>query len=194
MNNQNFILVNPVPNSTNLVNESLCKRCGGMCCKQSGCVFSPDDFPALKLFSRNDAKRYLRHRLKQGKISIALHIEDNYEDSVDIDMIFSKELATRGITIFYPRMRNKGQPIIDFFIESDMIGKYPPCAILTNTGCPLPFNKRPKSARYLVPGKYDCTPLYTYEQAYDDWLPYQDIMFELVKDFAYTSKYPLFFE
>ena len=45
------------------VNEEVCKKCRGVCCKQCGCHFSPDDFKEISY-------EYLKKELEKGYISI----------------------------------------------------------------------------------------------------------------------------
>ena len=30
------------------INYEMCKKCGGVCCKQNGCVYAPSDFKSMK--------------------------------------------------------------------------------------------------------------------------------------------------
>lgn len=193
---RNFILVDEQPLFSRLsyVNPERCKKCGGQCCKESGCAFSPDDFPALSILNREDAKHYLRFRLNQGQISIALHIKEEFEYLCvrDVPFVnFTKERSQQGLLTFYLRMRNKGRPIVDIF-GLDPNKRYP-CAALTPTGCPLPFKRRPKEGRLLIPGEFDCYSMYPLEKAYKDWTPYQDIMYDLAKEYVTDVPYPFRF-
>ncbi len=45
------------------VNYEMCKKCGGVCCKQIGCAYIPQDFKSLEY-------NYLINLLEQGNISI----------------------------------------------------------------------------------------------------------------------------
>lgn len=78
---------------------------------------------------------------------------------------------------YYLRIRNVDSPIID----PSWGGR---CILLTDSGCSLPFEKRPLGARALKPReRYDgsfCHSYYTKEQCKNDWLKYDDILQRLV--------------
>lgn len=90
---------------------------------------------------------------------------------------------------YFLRMRNVGAPIVD----PSWGGR---CILLTETGCPLPFEKRPLGARALIPKRavptgiyiFDgiCHSYYDKEQCKNDWLKYDDILRQLVD--YYVSK------
>ena len=79
--------------------------------------------------------------------------------------------------LYFLRMRNKKAPIVDPSWGGE-------CKLLTDKGCPLPFEKRPLGARSLEPsedgrcishyGKYDCAK---------EWLKYDRILQKLVERF-----------
>lgn len=73
---------------------------------------------------------------------------------------------------FFLRMRNKYAPIVD-----PSWGGV--CMLLTDKGCPLPFEKRPLGARALKPGRNGCTSEYGKYECKEEWLEYSDILWEL---------------
>lgn len=80
---------------------------------------------------------------------------------------------------YYLRMRHKNAPIVDPSWGGE-------CILLTDKGCPLPFDKRPLGARALKPRETafgDCITSYTKEQCKDEWQQYDNILQELVKYF-----------
>ena len=189
----NFILLNQEPSEKELVNDLLCKTCGGACCKKCGCAFSPDDIPALKSFSKENIKRYLRFKLMQGRTSIALHITEEFQYALTHDIpfpFFSKERAVKGMSIFYLRIRNIERPIVDIFFPTPDFSA--PCILLGENGCKLPFNKRPKEGRYLVPST-QCHVLTPVKERMAEWLPYQDILYDLVLEFVDEVPSPFVF-
>jgi len=131
---------------TKYINCNICIRCGGKCCKNMGCQFSPDDFPDLSY-------KALKKEIQQGHISIDWWVGD-------IDTKKNRLEKT-----YYLRMRNKGYGIVD--------GSWGGQCALWNpeTGCPLPFEKRPKGARMLIPreSKPCDDHEYTKEMAIMDW-------------------------
>ena len=144
------------------VNAKICKSCGGLCCKNCGCHFSPDDFKKISF-------EFLKKEIKNGFISIVC---------VDREFILQDE------NVLILRIRNKGMPIVDFGYDSA------PCILLTNSGCKLDYEHRPTGAKLLIPSdsfdKYHvrmCNSKYTIEDCCYEWEPYQNILSELVKYF-----------
>jgi Fe-S-cluster containining protein len=127
-------------------NLEVCKKCGGQCCKNMGCHFSPDDFSDVSY-------KGLKKEILKGHISI-----DWWEGDVDTK-------RNRLGRTFYLRMRNKNAGIIDPAFGNMQ------CSVLDeNTGCPYPFDKRPKGARALIPGYPGrCDSIYTKEMSAMDW-------------------------
>jgi hypothetical protein len=52
-------------------NKELCRKCGGVCCKNMACHFSPDDFPEITFNA-------LKAEIEKGHISI-----DCWEGDID---------------------------------------------------------------------------------------------------------------
>ena len=58
------------------------------------------------------------------------------------------------------------------------------CSLLTENGCPLPFEKRPKGARFLdAKQSGDCDQGYGKKACADDWYAYDEILVKLVDYF-----------
>lgn len=130
-----------------------CAKCGGGCCKSMGCHFSPHDFDDLSIES-------LTKIISEGDVSI-----DWWEGDVtggDLD------------ETYFLRMRHVGAKIVD----PSWGGR---CVALTNSGCRIPFEKRPLGGRALIPSENqkDCKQTYSKENCCRDWYPYQDILAEL---------------
>lgn len=151
-------------------NPELCAKCGGVCCKNCGCHFSPDDFVDISFES-------LKRELEKGYISI---------DCIDGEMI-----CRRGF-FYILRIRNRDAEIVDFtYIRT-------PCILHTKTGCKLSYDKRPMGGRFLIPVAYtnsvgqsaiDCHSTYTVEDCCREWEPYQEILSKLVHYFK-DKDYP----
>lgn len=80
---------------------------------------------------------------------------------------------------YYLRMRHENAPIVD----GSWGGR---CVLLTDKGCPLPFEKRPLGARALKPrgSIYGvCRSSYSKEKCKNEWQAYDNILKELVKHF-----------
>ena len=138
--------------------NDFCKECQGVCCKAMGCHFSPDDFEKLDF-------NFLKNKIEEGYISI-----DWWEG----------DPRTKGKLeqTYFLRIRNKDASILD-----PSWGGV--CCLLTETGCSLPFDKRPKGGRFVEPSVNHgrCVGHYTKKDSAIDWIPYQKILCNLVNYF-----------
>lgn len=143
---------NPVTVECSKVNTEICKRCGGSCCKSLGCHISPFDLKEItfeSIISLID---------ESGCISI-----DWWEGNPIID-------EPDGQRVYFLRIKNQGAKVID-----PSFGGI--CSILTDIGCPLSYEYRPKGARDLIPKEGPtCHDRYSKRQCAIDWYSYQDIM------------------
>lgn len=149
-------------------NQELCTKCGGSCCKKSGCDYSATDFDSLKI---ND----LELKLKEGNISI-------------VSVLTFKELKNYKLTtqsFLYLRARNKNRPVID------LVSLKTPCSMLTEKGCTYQkVEDRPSGGVNLIPKSgLKCYPLQDPEEIVDTWRPYQNILARLVKRLSGDSVY-----
>ena len=148
--------------SERIENKELCSKCKGVCCKRAGCHLSPDDVIKLK---GSITRIGLYELLKTGNYSIDWW--DGFEVKKD-------NFHGKG---YYLRMRHVGANIID-----PSWGGV--CVLLTDNGCPLSYDNRPKSGRLLVPDKnYNCITPYSKYDSVCDWYKYWKILNELVKIF-----------
>lgn len=145
-------------------NKQLCKECGGNCCKRMGCHYSPDDFKEITYES-------LKKEIEKGFISIDWWDGNPFENGStdDIDRAY------------YLRIRHKDSEIVDPSWGGE-------CILLTDDGCPLSYEERPKGARLLEPSEYNCISHYNKRQAAKDWYKYNDILYKLVEDFDYYEE------
>jgi hypothetical protein len=141
-------------------NLDLCRKCGGECCKNMGCHFSPDDFSNISF-------KTLKTELEKGNISI-----DHWIGDID-------EKRDRYSKTYYLRMRNLNTGIVN----ASWGGQ---CKIWDKKiGCPLPFEKRPKGARALVPNNLGrCNATYTKEMCVMDWRKHHTILKRLEEYFS----------
>lgn len=130
----------------------ICKECKGNCCKSTGCSLSPEDMI-----------REIRNKSEGAELSTEA-IENWLKDSnCALD-----SFGYPGGRLFYVRMRHK----CFTFIGIDAMGE---CAALTDTGCLLTYEERPKGGRMLIASEdHHCRQNYTREMMVSDWLPYQD--------------------
>ena len=141
------------------IDYEMCKKWGGVCCKQNGCVYMPKDFESME-FS------YLKNELEKGKISISGQV--------------IKLFKNMWTYIPYLRARNKDANIVDLITNGG------PCINLTETGCSLSEEKRPTFGLLVKPTKIGGPCEKVNSDSADDWLDYSEVLEELVK--YYTNK------
>lgn len=145
---------NPVTLEHSKVNTEMCKGCGGCCCKSMGCHISPFD-------------------LKEISVKSIINLIDEAQ-CISIDWWDGNPLTNEhdNTRCYFLRIKNRDSKVID-----PSFGGV--CSILTDIGCPLSFEYRPKGARDLIPCENDCVDNYSKQQTAIDWMPYQDIMKEV---------------
>lgn len=139
-------------------NKNLCSSCKGMCCNRMGCAFSTDDFKEISF-------EFLKSEIEKGFISI-----DWWEGDIDNQNKYDR--------VYFLRMRNKNSHIVD----PSWGGKG--CILLTENGCPLSLENRPKEARLLEPKENrNCISHYPKEEYVRDWRKFYDILSALERCF-----------
>lgn len=149
-----------------LENTELCKKCGGRCCKKSGCDYYVQDFENFKF-------KYLEQRLKEGNISIVAAL--SFRKLRDGQLICEPFL--------YLRTRNVGRDVVDLFSMKTT------CSSLTETGCIYDFKDRPSGGKHLVPmvdenGLLCCHSDVDMVEKILEYSPYQNVLSKLVKRFT----------
>lgn len=140
------------------INNNPCKACGGKCCKGMGCHLSPEDIKTQITYET------LKELLQTGNYSIDWW--ENYE--------VEGKYPVNG---YYLRMRNKDAKIVDPSWGGE-------CALLTEHGCPLKFEERPKGGRMLEAKENSkCVQHYSKKECADDWFKYYVILNQLVTDY-----------
>lgn len=138
-----------------VINEKLCAKCGGKCCKNAPCHYAPSDFEDLSFEGLKkviDAKGYI------SIVKIPIFEYDYYKE-------FSDQ------TYFYIlRIKRIGDPCA-FKMEKKPLPRL--CSLWTKKGCKLCFEDRPTGAKHLVPREnMRCLQLYSLEKCICDWKPY----------------------
>ena len=147
-----------------LENKEICAKCGGKCCKKSGCDYFVSDFDEIN-------KNKLLEILATGNVSIT--------SALKIKMLPNGQKYI--VPFLYLRARNKGRDVIDLFSLKRE------CIMLTPTGCSYSFENRPSGGANLIPGKNgSCRPYKDPYEEMEKWTPYQNILSKLVK--RYTGK------
>lgn len=132
-----------------LENKDICSKCGGLCCKQTGCYYSADD---LKVVSSKSVKDLL----DKGYTCISSDVFLMREDPLLLSL----------------RARNKNASKIDLVSYS----RY--CTALSPTGCIYSLENRPSGGKYLIPNKDGDCDYYkvTLIDVIESWEPYQQML------------------
>lgn len=142
-------------------NKNICAKCGGMCCKKSGCDYFVSDFKDM-------STSYLENFLKQGHASIVALL--------NVDELNGKYIIEPLLMI---RARNKGRDIID------LVSMKTECMSLTENGCKFDITKRPSGGATFLP-KEDgfCEETVSKLAEARKFIPYQKTLQRLVKRFT----------
>ena len=136
-------------------NPALCEKCGGKCCKRTGCYYSPKDFSEISF------ETLFKHLCK-GYTSI--YPIDGFYTGLQNSLIL--------------KVRNVGEPV-----AIDKNYGYNQCILLGEKGCSLSREKRPRGGRELIPMENGCITGYTFREIVGDWAPYQLLLLHLYKIF-----------
>lgn len=140
-------------------NLEICKKCGGMCCKKSGCDYLSSDFNDLSFNG-------LLKTLSSENISI-------------VSALIFEKLPNNKIyanPFLYLRARNTNREIID------LLSMKTTCSLLTDAGCKYSYNERPSMGKYLVPVENNqCYPLKDPNIVIESWKSYQKVLSKVVK-------------
>lgn len=144
-------------------NLEICKDCGGVCCAHMGCHYAPTDFKDLTYEG-------LKKEIDKGYISIDWWQNNPFDDERNI---------SRALFL---RVRNVKSNVVD----PSWGGR---CSLLTETGCSLSYDERPKGGRTLIPVKYgNCEIKYSKDECARDWYEYNEILLNLEKYYELQEK------
>lgn len=140
-------------------NKSICSKCGGVCCKKSGCDYASYDFKDLSFNG-------LLSTLEEGNISV-------------VAVLQFEKLKTGKLFVnpfLYLRARNINRPIID------LLSMKTTCSQLTDRGCKYKLENRPTGGKNLIPKEnLQCYPLVNQMDIINSWLSYQKTLAKIVK-------------
>lgn len=137
-----------------------CSVCKGRCCKERGCSLSPEDLTE-------------EQRIALEKVSSAVEFLNDPSCLYAIDGAYSE-----GGTFYYLRMRTKCYT----FIGIEGFGE---CIALTENGCSLEFESRPKGGRSLMSSSdFRCHQEYVPMEMQKDWAPYQEVLAAVWKEYS----------
>ena len=146
-------------------NREICGKCGGKCCKKSGCDYSTKDFDDLSINA-------IYNKLEEGNISIVSFLNFN-------------RLPNGRMTctpFLYLRARNTGRDIVDLLSFKKQ------CSMLREDGCTYSVNDRPSGGINLVPSTDGpCRPAVNPFEIVKEWEAYQKPLSRLVKRFTGMS-------
>lgn len=139
------------------VDKEMCKKCGGACCKQNGCVYLPQDFKNMNI-------NYLIEELNKGNISIS---------GQPAPAPFFTDAWTYILLL---RARNEDAPIVDLFTKGG------PCKHLTENGCDLKRNEMPSLGKSVRPTRVGgpCKQMLEPVFMTDEWLKYQNLIKRII--------------
>lgn len=143
------------------INYEMCKKCGGVCCKENGCIYLPQDFNNLDFES-------LKKVLDEGNVSISGQPIQFYGNAWTF--------------LLYLRARNQNADIVDLITSGG------PCKLLTSTGCSLGENDRPSLGLAIKPVTVGgpCSKTFSQDQVVDAWMDHSEVLSNLVQ--YYTKK------
>lgn len=146
------------------IDYEMCKKCGGACCKKTGCIYLPQDFDNLEF-------DYLKGLLDKGNISISGQPFNPFPNFYPSAWSF----------LLYLRARNINSDVVD------LITLGAPCSLLTKNGCSLNDEDRPSLGLLVKPTVIGgpCEKMYFSEDAMA-WLDYSAVLSELIR--YYTNK------
>lgn len=106
-------------------NKEICAKCGGICCKKSGCDCSSKDFESIKF-------KALLETLNSGKYSITSYCD-----------FYPTKDGYKNIPFLYLRARNEGKGVVDLLSFKTR------CANLGENGCEFSADERPSGGKKL---------------------------------------------
>lgn len=140
-------------------NKDICKSCGGVCCKKSGCDYYTSDFASLSY-------KDILKTLEGGNISI-------------VSTFMFKRLENNQLVmtpLLYLRARNINRDVVD------LLSFKTTCSMLTDTGCSYDLDNRPSGGVNLIPKENKlCSPENDPALMMEEWLKYQKVLERCVK-------------
>ena len=140
-------------------NIELCAKCGGFCCKKSGCDYIPSDFKSLAM---NDIVEIL----DKGNVSIVAQL------------LFTRLKNGKLVCepFLYLRARNTGRDAVDLYSFKTR------CSQLADNGCKLSYEERPAGGRNLIPkDNMGCYPADNLQENMKKWESYQKVLAKVIK-------------
>lgn len=144
-------------------NLEICKNCGGMCCKKSGCDLWIEDI-------EDKTQKGILELLATEKYSIVALMNFKRINGKICNMPF-----------LYLRARNQNRDIVD------LLSMKTTCINLRDNGCEFSYENRPSGGKNLTPSESgNCVPKENPFEKIKLWAPYQNLLTKIVK--RYTGK------
>lgn len=144
-----------------------CSICKGRCCRERGCALSPKDLTDEELAALTDADS--AYIMLSGEGNGYITGERLY--TIDVTHTFEGKM-------YYLRMRTKCYT----FVGVEGFGE---CVALTDAGCSLNYEKRPKGGRMLKSSRdYHCHQEYGVDEMRADWEPYQEVLGSIFEKYS----------
>lgn len=172
-------------------NLEVCKKCGGLCCKNMPGTYSPDDLFGTKQIESQDIEKLI---MESDYLSI-----DRWEADEEYNKVLyyirpklvpiNSNIETMDILISMLLRAGDSEKKVDFAIVDDLHK----CYFLGEDGCKLSYDQRPKNCRDLTPnlekGCYisevkesNMSPKLYYAKL---WEPYSEMIEEVAEKILY---------
>ena len=155
-----------IENGVIVEDKNICAKCGGYCCKKSGCGYVVSDFKSLKYDD-------LKSLLDEGNISIK---------NVSVVNGVDREGRAKNIrNTLVLKARSVDKDVVDLFSASTQ------CKMLKKDGCAYDLANRPTLGKLRIPVEnMKCYQKFDTNKVVKDWERYGDVLKKLVK--TYTGK------
>lgn len=177
------LLVTSDDNEKQYTSSEKCKECGGQCCKLGGCHLSVYDVSEDGVITYEKVKALL----DTGLITIDYWEGDTDPDKNEYSRVYYLHTREMVIDLENSRAAFRLSDLSQVKYKLSPIsyaswgGK---CVLLGNCGCMLPFNKRPKGARHLMPiDDENCDSDFTKGCSAAEFREFHDIMERLYNEY-----------
>lgn len=165
----------PLMNKNGYQNPSMCSICMSPCCTHGSGSTAPEDFGANPHLPRSENETILLPRITTALLSGKWFIDWTDEDTKPYELLLVRPQHLGQTDLIYPAFGG-----ICIFLSSN------------DTGCLLPFRKRPWQCRMIEPKRVLTASCKSHVDKYDcakTWTPYQHIIQSALKNAQQTFKH-----
>ena len=167
-----------------LVKDSINK-----CIDEKLIEISKEDIPSIKVevpreekfgdFSVNTAQKKKKKARCNPRLIAENIVKNIKEREISIDRMEYLENFYSKLEkpIYYLRVANENES----YLAYGNIGR---CIFLSDNGCKLDYEARPSGGKFIVPFWSGCYPLYTKQEFIEKWIPYQNLLKNLIEFFS----------